>query len=155
EDVTLTFSSSNFTFADPNDNPATGGGPADIFANLIITQLPASGGNLFVGATQLNAGNLATLGIIPVGSINTLTFVPNGQNSGLPLSTFSFKVQDGGSTATVIGSGLSNSGVNTSTATYTMSLNVLPVADAPVAISAPKTTILEDNSYTFSAADFA
>ena len=36
-----------------------------------------------------------------------------------------------------------------------MDVNVLPVADAPVAAVAPKTTILEDNSYTFSTADFA
>src|SRR5205823_5455149 len=66
-----------------------------------------------------------------------------------------FQVQDSGSTAAVTGSGLSANGLNTSAATYTMNVNVLPVADAPTAVAAPKTTILEDNSYTFGTADFA
>src|SRR5205823_10390317 len=84
-----------------------------------------------------------------------LTFQPSGEQSALPLATFTFKVQDNGSTTAVTGSGLSANGVNTSTTDNTMNVNVLPVADAPVAVTAPKTTILEDNSYVFSTADFA
>src|SRR5439155_1098332 len=71
-------------------------------------------------------------------------------------------IKDNGGTATVTGTGgpgttagLSKTGVDVSTTIYTANITVLQVSDAPVATTAPKTTILEDNTYVFQTTDFA
>ena len=57
-------------------------------------------------------------------------------------ATFGFQVEDSGSTA--------NGGVIVSAATYTMTVDVTPVSDAPTAANETVTT-LEDTSRPFSA----
>src|SRR5206468_8671799 len=102
------------------DNPLTGGGPASRYVHVLITSLPATGGTLKFNGTAIASASNASPFPVPIGQIGLLTFVPNTDKSALPLSTFTFKVQDNGGTGPVTGSGLTANGADTSTATYTM-----------------------------------
>src|SRR6185312_2913322 len=74
-----------------------------------------------------------------------LKFTPAADGNGSPYTSFTFQVQDDG--------GRTYIGVVLDQSPHTMTINVTAVNDAPA--GADKTvTILEDNSYTFAAADF-
>jgi hypothetical protein len=74
-----------------------------------------------------------------------LTYTPAANVNGNNAAQVGFKVRDNG--------GVTNGGVDTSTSTYTVTINITPVNDAPTSGNSA-VTILEDASYTFSASDF-
>src|SRR5262249_7027873 len=77
---------------------------------------------------------------------NKLVFTPAANKNGSPEASFTFQVQDDGGTA--------NTGVDLDQSANTMAINVTSVNDVPAGANALR-TILEDQAYTFSAADFA
>jgi uncharacterized delta-60 repeat protein len=96
----------DFGFTDPNDSPANN------FANVIITQLPAAGSLSLLGqAVTLNQ-------VIPVGEITSglLQFTPAAGVSGAHYASIGFKVQDDGGTA--------NGGVDTDTTARLLTFDV-------------------------------
>ncbi len=109
EDTALVLSSSNFgTYSDEDGTP---------LAAVIISSLPTDGVLQYytngswqavtvdqeISITDINAGNLR--------------FIPDANESGAGYATFGFKVSDG---------------ANVSVAAYTLTVNVTPVADAPL-----------------------
>jgi Bacterial Ig-like domain len=115
EDTGHTFAASDFGFTDPNDSPAN---------NLLaveITTLPTAGtlkdngvavtAGQFVSVTDINAGDLV--------------FTPAPNVNGNGYAHFTFQVEDDGGTA--------NGGVNLDPTPNTITFNVTPVNDAPVA----------------------
>jgi hypothetical protein len=146
EDTIKTFAAADFGFSDPQDVPA------DNFDAVIITSLPVTGGVLRLNGTPITS--------LPVGgqvvtalqlAANALTYKPNDNQAASPLSTFTFKVRDTG--------GTQFGGLDTSLNDNTVQISVLSVNDAP---DSANVTInlglngnpLEDDSYTFTLADF-
>ena len=127
EDVTYTFSAADFTinYTDPESNP---------FAEIRITNLE-SVGSLLLGGTPVALNDVITSAQL---TANQLTFVPVANQSGSPYDSFDFEVGDG---------------TDFSTADYTLTINVLPVNDAPTGDDNTVATN-EDVTYTFSVADF-
>jgi hypothetical protein len=135
EDKRLTLAAADFGFTDPNDVPAN-----SVLA-VKITALPTSGvlfnneapvaANDFVPLTDINAGHLQ--------------FAPAADQKGTGYATFRFAVQDNGGTM--------NGGVDLDPAPDTITINVTNVNDAPSGTS-NTVTMIEDGSFTFSAADF-
>ena len=115
EDAILTFAAGNFTgsYSDPN---------SDALATVRITSLPAN------GVLKLGA---ATIGSVPtdiaIGSIGTLTFVPNGNFSGA--ASFGWNGSDGTLFA-VLGA--------------TVNITVNPVNDKPTFTAANPPAVAED-----------
>src|SRR5437879_911479 len=120
---------------DPNDNPA------NAFAAVKITSLPAAG-TLTVTGAALNAGDFVTVTDIAAGK---LRFIPAPNANGIAYATLTFQVQDDGGTA--------NGGVELDPTPRTLTVDVTPVNDAPQGAS--KTVItFEDTAYVFATADF-
>jgi len=116
EDAAYTVATVDFGFSDPNDNPAN---------NLLaveITALPTAGSltddgvavtaGQFIGVTDIDAGKLV--------------FTPLADANGTGYASFRFQVQDDGGTV--------NGGVDLDPTPKTMTVNVTPVNDAPVAV---------------------
>src|SRR5439155_931645 len=92
------------------------------------------------------AGNAVSAGdSIAVADIADLLYTPAGDANGLAYDAFTFQVQDDG--------GTSDGGVDLDQSAKTFTINVTSVNDAPAGTDG-STTILEDGSYAFSAADF-
>ncbi len=115
EDTTLTFSTSDFGFADIDGGPRS---------EVIIKSLPAA------GSLKLNGEAVAANQSIPVGSLGLLSFTPETNSSGAPYASFGFKLSDG---------------EDESEATYTMTINVTSVNDAPI-ISAGSVSNYNENN---------
>lgn len=113
EDSSHTFGSGAFPLEDATDSPANG------LLSVVITSLPA------VGTLKLSGADVIVGQVIPVSSIGSLVFTPNANTSGNNYARIGFKVQDDGGTA--------NGGVDTSTSSNTVTINVDPVNDQPVA----------------------
>ena len=110
EDTRYTFSSSEFSFTD-DDN--------DSFSRVIITSLPAAGkGNL----NALESGNVVAASDLPYNFTpadiddDSFGYTPPANANGGNFTTFKFKVNDG---------------EDDSTAEYTMTINITAVNDAP------------------------
>ena len=104
----------------------------DTLASVKIVTLPAAG-TLAMGGAPVTANRA-----VAAADLGNLTFTPAANASGDPYTTFTFRVSDG-----TVESG----------DTYTMTVDVTPVNDAPT--GADKTVRTpEDTPYTFSAADF-
>ncbi len=132
EDTSYTFSAADFGFSDINDGP-------DNFYSVIITTLPANG-VLELSSVAVTAGQEILVGDIP-----NLTFTPTANENGTGYADFTFQVKDDGGTA--------NGGVDTDQTPNTMTIDVTSVNDAPD--GADNTIgLLENTSYSFSAADF-
>jgi trimeric autotransporter adhesin len=115
EDTAHTFAASDFGFTDPNDNPAN---------NLLaveITTLPTAG-TLKDNGVAVTAGQFVSVADINAGH---LVFTPAANVNGTGYAHFTFQVQDDGGTA--------NGGVNLDQSPNTITFNVTPVNDAPVA----------------------
>ena len=121
EDIPHTFTTADFGFSDVDGNSLT---------SVIITTLPGA----VDGILMLN-GNPVTAGQeIPVGQVANLIFSPVADINGNGLGSFTFQVKDNGSTA--------NGGEDTDQSPNTISFNVAPVNDAPVAVDdGPRTVI--------------
>lgn len=103
EDQTYTFQASNFTFNDAD---------GDTFEGVQITELES------LGILKYDDIDVVALDECP--DITKLTYTPPANQNGSPLATFKFKVRD-------------NSGaLNISTSSYTMTINVTDVNDAPI-----------------------
>ena len=140
EDTSYIFGSADFGFgtgyADAKDAPAP-----NAFVKVILTSLPASG-TLRLSGSVVQAGASVSISDIEDGK---LTYTPAANVNGNNAAQVGFKVRDNG--------GVTNGGVDTSTSTYTVTINISPVNDAPTSGNSA-VTILEDASYTFSASDF-
>ena len=125
EDTEYTFAVTDFGFTDVD---------GDALASVEVVAAPALGtfeldsatvtANTMVTKTQLDDGDLV--------------YTPVANANGKPYTTFTFQVSDG---------------TDESTATYTMTIDVEAVNDAPEA-SNNEVTMSEDTEYTFAAADF-
>jgi len=113
EDTTYSFSSGVFPFADATDTPANS------LQSVVITSLPA------VGSLTLSGTNVTVGQVIPVANLGSLVFTPNANTGGTNYAKVGFKVQDNG--------GTTNDGTDTSVSNYTVTINVNPVNDQPVA----------------------
>jgi hypothetical protein len=114
EDTIYTFVAADFGFTDPGDSPAN-----SLLAVEIVT-LPGVG-SLTNNGVAVTAGDF-----IPVANITggLLKFTPVADANGAPYASFTFQVQDNGSTA--------NSGLVLDPTARTMTVNVTAVNDAPV-----------------------
>jgi hypothetical protein len=133
EDQTYSFSAADFPFTDTNDaSPNT-------LLSVRIATLPSNGVLCLLGSPVLpGQANSAS-------NLTQLTFTPVANANGLPYTLFTFRVQDNGGTA--------NGGVDVDSTPNTVTINVTPVNDAPSGTD-NTIAILEDQRYTFVAADF-
>jgi hypothetical protein len=127
EDVTYTFAASNF-------NGSYSDVESSAFAGIKITGLATA------GAMKLNGVDVSLNDVVSLAdlTVSKLTFVPAANANGSPYATFTFQVSDG---------------TTYSTASYTLTVNVTAVNDAPVAANNAVTTD-EDVTYTFTASNF-
>jgi hypothetical protein len=134
EDMALVFTVANFGFADPADSPA------DAFAGIVVTGLPAPGA-LTTNGAPVTAGQFISAADIASGN---LRFTP-APNSNGP-TALRFQVQDTGS-----------AGANLDPTPNTLTVNVTAINDAPaVSLAAPAVGIspnvgpyTQDNFATF------
>ena len=136
EDGSHTFAASDFGFTDVND------GPPDNFQSVTIDTLPADG-VLTLGGSAVTAGQTISSPLL-----NTLVFTPvadsnNTTTPGASHSSFTFTVIDDGGTA--------NGGVDTDPVPNTITFDVTPVNDDPVALADTGSTA-EDTPLTVNAA---
>ncbi|MFO1170036.1 MAG: Ig-like domain-containing protein [Hyphomicrobiaceae bacterium] len=115
EDTTYGISAADFGFTDPNDTPT------NAFKSVIVDTLPA-GGTLKFNGTPVVAGQE-----IPISAslASKLTFTPNANLSGSAAASFTFQVRDNGGTA--------GNGVDLDATPNTLTFNITPVQDPPVA----------------------
>ena len=112
EDNLYTFAAADFAFTDVNDSPA------NTLLGVKITTLPALG-VLKLSNVAVTAGQ-----VIPAASLPNLTFTPALNGNGAPYTSFTFQVQDNGTTA--------NGGIDLDPTPRSFTFNVAAVADAPI-----------------------
>jgi hypothetical protein len=135
--ATKNFSSADFGFADASDSPANS------LANVIISTLPT------VGSLQLSGVAVTLNQSIAAASLGNLTYTAAGGASvANNYASIGFKVQDSGGTA--------NSGVDTSVAANTLTVNLTGTGTTNTAPTSSGATVAlnEDITKTFAAADF-
>jgi VCBS repeat-containing protein len=103
EDATKTFAASDFNFADVD---------SDSLSSIKIISLPATGALTLSGSAVSQNQTIAT------SQIANLVYTPVANGNGDPYTSFQFKVNDG---------------TADSASAYTMTIDVTPVNDAPVA----------------------
>ena len=123
EDTDHTFAASEFGFTDVD---------GDSLDHVSIETLP-SNGTLLLSGSAVSAGDQ-----ISTANISNLVFRPAANANGASYDTFTFTVNDG---------------TTDSASSYTMTVNVTAVNDAPTASNNTVTTN-EDTTYTFTASDF-
>jgi hypothetical protein len=136
EDTPYTFAAADFGFQDPNDTPA------NVFSAVVISTPPGAG-------TLMFNGSAVTVGqSIPVTGINAglLKFTPAANANGAGYTSFTFQVQDSGSTA--------NGGANLDPTPNTITMNVTAVNDAPV-ITRNVLTVAQGATVKLNATDLA
>ncbi|WP_204723397.1 Ig-like domain-containing protein, partial [Fastidiosibacter lacustris] len=126
EDTIKTFEVTDFNFSDVDDG--------DALASIKVTSLPTA------GTLKLNNVDVTVDQVITKVNIESglLTFTPANNANGSAYASFGFKVNDG---------------TIDSVSTYTMSIDVTPVNDAPIAANS---TVMgnENSDYTFKVVDF-
>ncbi len=135
ENTAYTFATSDFGFSDPNDNPA------NTLSAVEITTLPATG-SLTDNGVAVTAGQFIQVADITGG---LLKFTPAANANGTANASFTFQVQDNGSTA--------NGGVNLDPTANTITFNVTAVNNAPSGTNDSVTTG-ENTAYSFLSSDF-
>ena len=125
EDTAYTLTAADFGFTDLVDGNALS---AVKFATIpsagtLTNSGVAVSADSFVSVTDINAGNLK--------------FTPAADANGAGYASFTFQVQDNGGTA--------NSGVNLDQSANTITFNVTPVNDAPIATITPPTYNATEN----------
>jgi len=126
EDTDYTFTAADFNFADVD--------AGDTLTSVEITTLETAG-SLELSGVAVTLNQVITVADINAGN---LTFVPVANANGAGYDSFGFSVNDG---------------TTDSAASYTMTVDVTAVADAPTAANNTVTTT-EDTDYVFTAADF-
>ena len=137
EDTAYTFTAADFGFTDVSDIPSATG--ANSLLNVKITNLPAK------GILELAGSPVAVGAFIPAAAIGTLVYRPVLNANGAAFTSFTFQVQDDGTTV--------DGGVDLDQTPNTITINVTSVNDAPAGTNKTVTT-LEDTTYTFTSADF-
>src|SRR5207248_2767515 len=135
EDTPRALTAADFGFSDTHDSPA------NAFAAVKITTT-ATAGALKLDGTAVTDGQLVSIGDITAGK---LVFTPATDANGTGYASFTFQVQDDGTTA--------NGGVDLDQAANTITFNVTSVNDAPDGAN-NTITINEDTPRTLAAADF-
>jgi VCBS repeat-containing protein len=115
EDSTYLFQPGDFGFSDSHDSPA------DNLLNVLITTLPTAGTLEYQG-TPVTAGQAIAATDIVNGK---LRFVPVADANGTGYASFTFQDQDSG--------GIIDGGVDIDPVARTLTINVTPVNDAPIA----------------------
>jgi Bacterial Ig domain/Bacterial cadherin-like domain/Cadherin-like len=115
EDVLYTFTAADFGFTDPIDIPA------NTLASVVISTLPGAG-SLTLSGSGFAAGTEISLANITAGN---LKFLGAANAFGSPYTTFTFRVRDNGGTA--------GGGIDLDPSANTMTINVTPVPDPPIA----------------------
>ena len=123
EDTAHTFAASEFNFADVD---------GDSLDHITIATLPATG-TLTLSGTAVEEGD-----DIAANQIENLVYTPVANGNGDPYTSFTFTVNDG---------------TADSASSYTMTVDVTPVNDAPTAANNTVTTN-EDTAHTFAASEF-
>jgi Domain of unknown function (DUF4347)/Bacterial cadherin-like domain/Bacterial Ig domain len=132
EDTAYVFAASDFGFTDPDGNA---------LVEVRIKSLPAAGVLANDGVAVASGQSVSAADI----AAGLLRFTPAPEANGAGYATFSFQVRDNGGTA--------NGGVDFDPAARKMTVDVLPVNDAPSGANNTVTT-LEDTAYVFATADF-
>ncbi|ALD22278.1 hypothetical protein AM218_14985 [Hymenobacter sp. DG25A] len=117
EDTDYTFTAADFGFSDTDGNS---------LAAVKVTTLPSA------GILKLNGSPVTAGQVIPAASVASLTFSPTLNANGAGYTSFTFQVQDNG--------GSSNGGLDLDQSPNTLTLNVTPINDAPVAEAQSVTT---------------
>ncbi len=135
EDTDYTFTATDFGFTDPNDSPAH---------NLLAVQISTlpSAGTLTRNGVPVTVNQFVSVADITAG---LLKFTPVTNASGTNYASLRFKVQDNGGTA--------GGGIDLDPTPNRLTFNVTAVNDAPSGINRT-ITVLEDRTYTFTAANF-
>ncbi|WP_134497366.1 Ig-like domain-containing protein [Microvirga pakistanensis] len=138
EDSTYRFSAADFGFSDPVEG--------DAFSFIEIVSLPEEGVLTLLDLGTGTTRPVVVGDIIPAASLDggKLGYTPAANSHGAALAGFAFRVTDSG--------GTDNGGSDTS-GVHRITFDVAPVNDAPTAQD-KTVTLLEDDSYTFKAADF-
>ena len=133
EDTFRFFTLADFGFTDPNDTPA------DSLQSITITglTLPAGTKLQYWNGTASVDVVLATKSVFTAAEIPTMRFQGATNANGLSNATIQFKVTDNGGGAD-----------NTDLSANTLTINVIPVNDAPTAANQTQ-DIAEDFTYTF------
>ena len=116
------FSAADFNFVDTDSSHS--------LASVQITGLPA------VGVLQLNSSTVTLNQVILVADITAgnLEFVPIGDENGAAYDSFQFSVNDS---------------LEDSVSSYSMTIDVTAVNDAPTITGTPTTSVAEDSLYSF------
>jgi len=132
EDSSYVFTTGDFGYSDPNNNP-----PDNLLA-VEITSLPTAGA-LTDNGVAVTAGQFVNVSDMNSG---LLKFTPAIYANGTAYSTFTFQVQDNGGTA--------NGGVDTDPVPKLLTINVTPVNNPPVLTggSVNNLTVLENSGLT-------
>jgi len=128
------FSAGDFGFSDPYDSPP------NQFSLLRIITLPTRGTLLLGGTVKTTAPF-----VVHPSNISALSFAPAPNEYAGPYATFTFQVQDDGSTV--------NGGADVDPSPNTITFNVQGVNDEPSGTDGT-VTLLEDRAHTLSVADF-
>jgi len=120
EDTPRVFQIADFGFTDVNDVVSVAG--VNNFAAVTIGSLPLVGALTHNGLAVVAGQSIAVADIIAGG----LVFAPAANANGAGYASFSFAVQDDG--------GIAGAGIDRDLLAQTMTINVTPVNDAPVAI---------------------
>ena len=120
EDTAYTFAAGDFGFTD---------GDGDVLASVEVVTVPVAG-SLTLNSAAVSAEDRVTKTQLDGGE---LEFTPAADENGAGYASFTFKVSDG---------------TEESTATYTMTIDVTAVNDAPEGADRTVTTD-EDTAYTF------
>ena len=123
EDTAHTFAASEFNFADVD---------SDSLDHVTIATLPATGTLTLSGSAVEEGDDIAA------NQIENLVYTPVANGNGDPYTSFTFTVNDG---------------TADSASSYTMTVDVTPVNDAPTAANNTVTTN-EDTAHTFAASEF-
>jgi len=131
EDTSHSFLPGDFGFSDLNDSPA------HAFQSVIVSSLP-SAGTLTLNGVPVTAGQSISVSLL-TGAAAGLVWTPPANANGNSLASFTFQVKDNGGTA--------NGGVDVDASANTVTFNVTPVNDGPVAID-DLVTGIEDSPVT-------
>ncbi len=135
EDAAYVFNAAAFGFTDPGDVSAN---------NLVAVKIAAlpSAGALTLNGVALSAGQSVGAADISAGK---LVYTPAANANGAGYASFTFQVQDDGGTA--------NGGVDLDAIGRTITVDVVPVNDAPTGTSSTL-TMGQDTVYIFDASRF-
>ncbi|HEY9239154.1 MAG TPA: Ig-like domain-containing protein [Burkholderiaceae bacterium] len=132
EDTAYVLGRADFGFSDPLDVPPNG--------FVAVTVGPASAGTLTLAGVAVISATLVTTAQLDAG---LLQFMPAPNATGIAHASFTFRVTDDGGTA--------NGGVDTDASPNTITFDVTPVDEAPVAV-ADSVVVVEDTPFIGSVA---